>query len=182
MLIAEEKKKDNLPEYILYMWQVEDFIRACDFDMECVNKQRVLPFNVSEDLQKQVYDWYENLLVMMQKEQIREKGHLQILKNSVEELTELHFALLHKQNDPKYRQLFMTAAQGLLEMRQRSHSKQEVGDIEVAFTAMYGILMLRLSGKEVRKETLKAVQPISQLLAYLGKCYKDEEEKLLQIS
>ncbi len=180
MLIAQEKKKENLAEYILYMWQVEDFIRACGFDMQVVAKQRVEPFNVSGDLKQQIYDWYENLLVMMQKEQIQQKGHLQILKNDVAELTDLHFALLHKKHDPQYRQLFTTAAQTLLEMRQNSKVGDEVSDIEVALTTLYGILLLRLSGKEVSKETLGAIQPISKLLAYLSQAYKKEEDELLK--
>lgn len=178
MLIAQEKKHENLAEYILYMWQVEDFIRACEFDMKCIEKQRVNPFNVSGDLKKQIYDWYENLLVMMQKEKIEEKGHLQILKNNVNELTELHFVLLHKTHDPKYSQLFTAAAQTLLEMRENSKVSNEVSDVEIALTTLYGILLLRLSGKEISKETLQGIQPISKLLAYLSKAYKKMEEEL----
>lgn len=180
MLIAQEKKKENLPEYILYMWQIEDFIRACEFDMQKIKKQRINLYTIEESTKEEMFQWYENLMVMMQKEQIMEKGHLQILQNNVNELTELHFALLHKKNDPKYRQLFINAAQGLLEIRQRSKVDDNTGDIEVTFIAMYGILMLRLSQKEINKETLQAVKPISKLLAYLGKCYNEEEDKLLQ--
>lgn len=180
MLIAQEKKKENLAEYILYMWQVEDFIRACEFDMQCVEKQRVAPFNVSGDVKKEIYDWYENLLVMMQKEKIEEKGHLQILQNNVAELTELHFTLLHKMNDLHYRQLFTTTAQTLLEMRQNSKVSNEVSDIEVALTTLYGVLLLRLSGKGVSRETLQGIQPISTLLAYLSNTYKKVEEELLK--
>ena len=34
MYIAEQLKKKNVSEYLLYMWQVEDLIRAnaCDID------------------------------------------------------------------------------------------------------------------------------------------------------
>lgn len=178
MLIAQEKKKENLAEYILYMWQVEDFIRACEFDMKCVDKQRIEAFNVSGDLKKEIYDWYENLLIMMQKEQIQEKGHLQILQNNVAELTDLHFALLHKTENPHYRQLFTATAQTLLEMRQNSKVENEVSDIEVALTTLYGILLLRLSGKEVSKATMQSIQSISRLLAYLATAYKKTEEEL----
>lgn len=179
MLIAQEKKKENLAEYILYMWQVEDFIRACEFNMEVIHQQRVVPFAVSGDLQQQIYDWYENLLVMMQKEQIVKEGHLQMLKNNIAELTDLHFALLHKAHDPQYQQLFMATAQTLLEMRQNSKVGNEVSDIQVALTTLYGILLLRLSGKEISKETQGGVQPISKLLSYLSAAYKKEEQKLL---
>lgn len=179
MLIAQQKKKENIVEYVLYMWQVEDFIRACEFDMQLVEKQRVAPFNVSGDLKQQIYDWYENLLVMMQKEKIEEKGHLQILKNNIAELTDLHFTLLNKVHDPQYKQLFMGTAQTLLEMRQNSKVNNEVSDIEVALTTLYGILLLRLSGKEISKATSQSIQPISKLLSYLASAYNKAEEELL---
>lgn len=35
----------------------------------------------------------------MQKEKVEEKGHIQALKNTVDELTELHFFLLHQAHD-----------------------------------------------------------------------------------
>lgn len=179
MLIAQQKKKENIVEYVLYMWQVEDFIRACEFDMQLVEKQRVEPFNVSGDLKQHIYDWYENLLVMMQKEKIEKKGHLQILKNNIAELTDLHFALLNKVHDPQYKQLFIETAQTLLEMRQNSKVDNEVSDIEVALTTLYGILLLRLSGKEISKETSQGIQPISKLLSYLASAYSKAEEELL---
>ncbi len=176
MLIAQEKKEENLAEYILYMWQVEDFIRSCDFNMGEIGKKRVQLFNVSGDLKQKIYDWYENLLVMMQKEHIEKKGHLQILKNNIAQLTDLHFALLHKKHDLKYQQLFTACSQTLWEMRQNSKVEDTVCDIQVALTTLYGILLLRLSGKQISKETLGAIQPISKLLAYLSKAYQKEEE------
>ncbi len=178
MLIAKEKKKENLAEYILYMWQVEDFIRACNFDIQEVEKQRIAMFNVSTDLKQEVYDWYENILVMMQKENIQAQGHLQILKNDIAELTDLHFALLHKRNDLKYKELFTASAQTLLEMRQKSKANYEASDVEIALTTLYGILLLRLSGKKISKETLGAIRPISRLLAYLSQAYKKIEAEL----
>ena len=32
MIIARQKRKENIAEYLLYMWQVEDLIRANKFD------------------------------------------------------------------------------------------------------------------------------------------------------
>ena len=34
MIIARQKRKENIAEYLLYMWQVEDLIRANKFDMD----------------------------------------------------------------------------------------------------------------------------------------------------
>jgi len=37
MFITQQKKKENIAKYILYMWQIEDVIRAYNFDIESIN-------------------------------------------------------------------------------------------------------------------------------------------------
>lgn len=179
MLIAQEKKKKNLAEYILYMWQVEDFIRACNFDMKQITEQRILPLSNNKEEEKKLYDWYENLLLMMQNESIREKGHLQILKNNVAELTDIHNRLLFNKNG-KYLSLYTTAQQTLEEFRLKSKQGNNTSDVEVALTALYTVLMLKIGGKTVSKDTLQAIQPFSQLLAFLSATYNKEQKELLQ--
>lgn len=34
MYISQQLKQQNIAEYLLYMWQIEDLIRANGFDME----------------------------------------------------------------------------------------------------------------------------------------------------
>ena len=41
MLIARQKKQENIAEYLLYMWQVEDIIRACGGDIDLI-RQRII--------------------------------------------------------------------------------------------------------------------------------------------
>ena len=38
MIIARRKRKENIAEYLLYMWQVEDLIRANNFDMDSIRR------------------------------------------------------------------------------------------------------------------------------------------------
>ena len=49
MLIAREKRKSNVAEYILYMWQVEDMLRAMQMDIELVNRNVVSQFGGQPD-------------------------------------------------------------------------------------------------------------------------------------
>jgi len=58
MLIAQQKLKDNIAEYILYMWQVEDMIRACNMDIEVIQERIVNPMVDDEDIRKQIRSWY----------------------------------------------------------------------------------------------------------------------------
>ena len=34
MYIASQKRKENIAEYLLYMWQIEDMIRANGLDID----------------------------------------------------------------------------------------------------------------------------------------------------
>ena len=38
MLVAEKLRQENIAEYLLYMWQVEDLIRTCKFDLDTILK------------------------------------------------------------------------------------------------------------------------------------------------
>ena len=78
MLIAREKKKNNIAEYILYMWQLEDMLRALKLDMEQVDRYLVAGFQADERTSKEIHDWYDNLIAIMQKEKYGyDKGYSQ---------------------------------------------------------------------------------------------------------
>ncbi len=175
MLIARAKKKSNIAEYILYMWQVEDMLRAFGLDMQKVKEQVVDRFQVDEATAKEMYDWYDNLAEMMRKEKIEGQGHLQVVKNNVNELVEMHFFLL--QNDMRYRQLVTMATGNLVEFRAKSGAGEEVSDVELALNGLYGHLLLRLQKKEIHPQTQTAMESFSRMLAYLAVKYKEQEEQ-----
>lgn len=176
MLIAREKRKSNVAEYILYMWQLEDMLRAMRLDMQLVNQNVVSRFEVGDDVRKEISDWYDNLIEMMKKEEVTKSGHIQVVKNMVNELTELHYHLLHNVQDVKYKQLFMMAANNLLDYRRKTNLPEEVSDVELALHALYGYLMLKLQKKEINSQTTMAMETFSRMLAYLTLKYKEVEE------
>lgn len=177
MIIAQEKRKTNLAEYILYMWQVEDILRAYKFDIEAVDKNIISQFKQDDEKHQEIRAWYENLIEMMKIEKVEERGHLQILKNNVNELFDFHMHLLNNKKDATYIGLFEKAAGNISEFRQKSQAKEENNDIEVCLTALYGILMLKLQQKEISKETIAAVTTFSQLISDLTAKYKAFEEE-----
>lgn len=179
MLIAREKKKSNIAEYILYMWQVEDMLRGLGLDMRRVKEAVIDRFNVDEAIAREMYDWYDNLIEMMRREKVEQKGHIQVLKNNVEELAELHYFLLQKANDPRYRQIVTMAAGNLVDFRTKSGAGNEVSDVELALNALYGQLMLRLQKKEIHPQTAQAMESFSKMISYVTACYhkRENEEK-----
>lgn len=176
MLIAREKKKSNIAEYILYMWQIEDMLRAMGLDIRQVDEHVVSAFQSDERTWQEIRDWYDNLIAMMRQEKVEQKGHVQVLKNTVDELTELHFYLLHKAYDRRYQQLVTVAASNLVEFRRKAGVDDSVSDVELALNGLYGNLLLRLQRKEVNPETAQAMETFSRMIAYLAARYKQMEE------
>lgn len=100
MFIAQELRKKNIAEYLLYMWQVEDTIRAFDCSLTRIKREYIERFDLSEEQKEEEIDWYGNLIRMMNQEGCREKGHLQINKVTLQMLIELHSQLLQSSKFP----------------------------------------------------------------------------------
>lgn len=177
MIVAREKKKDNIAEYLLYMWQVEDMLRALGLDMAQVDQYVVSRYATDEQTRHEIHDWYDNLIAIMKQERVEKQGHIQALKNTMDELTELHFFLLHQAHDFRYQQLVTAAAANLVEYRRRSQAGDDVSDPELAMQGLYGNLLLRLQKKEIHPETAVAMDTFSKMIAYLAARYKQREEE-----
>lgn len=175
MLIARQKRSENIAEYILYMWQVEDIIRACHLDIDVVRAALVDKFDQPDEVKSEMVAWYANLIEMMRVEKVEEKGHLQIVKNYVEDANSLHLELLREPKEIQYNALFFKTLPCLVDFRKKLGVGAEVDDVELSLDALYGVLMLRLQKREVTAETQEAVKQIGQFLALLSAKYKAAE-------
>ena len=174
MITASIKKKENIAEYLLYMWQIEDLIRANDFDIDKIQANIIDKYkDISQQQRKEMRDWYESLIDMMRMEGVTEKGHLQINKNVIIALEDLHKQLMADQKFATYTAQFYHTLPIIVELRSKS-GENKVNEIETCFNALYGLLLLRLQGKEISEETLKATQQISKFLAVLSMYYKKD--------
>ncbi|RHO62345.1 DUF4924 family protein [Coprobacter fastidiosus] len=180
MIIASQKRKENIAEYLLYMWQIEDIIRAYKLDIDTIDEQIVSKYNVPDDKKKEIREWYESLIDMMRREGVVESGHLQLNKNVIIDLTDLHLALLKSPKEPFYGATFFKTLPYIVELRAKTGDKQ-VGEIETCFNALYGILMLRLQKKEISEQTQAAMKQISTFLALLSEKYKQEKAGDLEL-
>ena len=94
MIIAQKKRKENIAEYLLYMWQVEDLIRAVGVTIEGVETHLLPRYQVDESTKAEIRTWYSELIDMMRSEGKTENGHLDINRIILMQLEELHRALL----------------------------------------------------------------------------------------
>lgn len=181
MYISRQLKQQNIAEYLLYMWQVEDLIRANGCDIGQIRRNVVDTYPSLTDPQRQeLTQWYEDLINMMHDEGVMQKGHLQINKNIIVWLTDLHLRLLRSPKFPYYSAAYYKALPFIVELRAKGVDR-DVPELETCFDAMYGVWMLKLQKKEVSEDTQKAVKAISDLLAMLAGYYIKEKKGELDL-
>lgn len=131
MYIAKQLKEKNIAEYLLYMWQVEDLLRANHLDLEELKTNYISKFNPTPQQEKELTEWYGNLIEMMRSEQVQEKGHLQINKNIIILLTDLHLQLLGSPKFPFYSAAYYKVLPYIVEIRARNNKRDEIGRAHV---------------------------------------------------
>ncbi len=171
MFIAQKLKKENICEYILYMWQVEDLIRAFGLDLETINTRIIKPYPVSETDRKTLFEWYESLIEMMRLENIQENGHLQLNKNVISGLDELHALILKSRKDAGYAAKFYHVIPFINQLRTQQNNST-LSDIELCFNFQYVIMLLRMKKTEISAETLQAQTEISKFMVLLAKSHQ----------
>lgn len=176
MLIARQKKQENIAEYLLYMWQLEDILRSYALDIDKVSQSLVDPVYSTEEERKEARDWYEGLIMMMNSEGIQQEGHLQINKNLIIDLTDLHLRLLKDPKESTYIGVYYNTLPHIVALRAKS-GDSEAPEIETCFTALYGYLLLKLQQREISGETQAAITQIIGLLRHLSAKYKQVEEE-----
>lgn len=181
MFTASEKRKQNIAEYLLYMWQIEDIIRANGLDIDRIKANVIDRYEgLTDDQRRQMTEWYESLIDMMRREGVTEKGHLQLNRNVIVQLVDLHQALLRDPQFAEYTAEFYRTLPYIVELRAKSGDERP-GEIEACFNALYGMLMLRLQGKEISEPTRQAIAQISKFIALLAHNFKlDEADQLFK--
>lgn len=181
MLIAKKLKQENIAEYLLYMWQVEDIIRANNLDIDAIQKAIIDQFDQPESVKNEIRSWYEGLIEMMRREDKKEKGHLVINENSIRDLTDLHLQLLKTPSENEYITTYYKTLPFIVELRSKSQDKG-TPELETCFAALYGFLLMRLKQNEISGETQAAISQISSLIRILSQKYKDYNEGKLELN
>jgi hypothetical protein len=180
MKVAKQLKDTNVAEYLLYMWQLEDTLRAYDCDADRLRDEYVSRFDYSEEDRRTEAQWLSDLCRMMREEGKVEHGHLQINQGTLSLLTDLHLQLLQSPKHPFYSAAYYKALPYIVEVRSRS-GHTDAPELENCFEVLYGTMLLRLQKKEISKETQEAVTKISHLLALLADAWRKERAGELEL-
>lgn len=170
MLIAKEKEKTNIAEYILYMWQIEDLVRFNEFDLDKIYSTIINKFNVSDDVKAEMKLWYKNLIEQMMKQGIFEKGHLDFVNARVEELNNLHNSLLTTLQDKNYQHQYLKTSENIKSLMEKSNNNAK-NEIHACLIGLYGFLVLKLKNEQIGEATKEAINSFSALLAILTNKY-----------
>jgi len=149
-------KKENIAEYILYLWQMEDYLRA---------------FPQHAEATQELHDLNE----MMHREGIIESGHLALANNALSELEDLHTTLLN--DDARYRAAIIRL-QPSLNLLKAKTDRPTMSDIEACLLLLYQIMLLKLQKREITPQTASVQQQATQVLTFLSRTYHDDQTTL----
>ena len=167
MFVAQQLRQTNRAELLLYMWQVEDIVRAYDADLDKLKAGYLTRFEVEGEARAALEEWYGNLCRMMREEDKTKTGHLQVVENILVGLEDRHRELLESEEGEAYRAQYYKVLPFVVELRAKHGSDAPADEIRTCFEFLYGLMLLKLQRKEVSEDTQKAAAEISNLLKFL---------------
>ena len=177
MLIALQKRKENIAEYILYLWQVEDLLRALQFSPEAIYSTLVARIEGADEQQKEnIFNWYMQIVELLRKEGKEAQGHIDHTLHLVNDLHNLHLQLMKLPVGEHYRATYARLAAELPRLR-TIMDNDDMSDTELCFRALYAAMLYRIkgSGERAIEDTLAVISPaIGELAAIHGKVERGE--------
>ncbi len=174
MFIAHQLKQNNMAEYLLYMWQVEDIIRAFGADIDAIDSQFISTMRLNKEQHREEREWYESLIDMMRREGVVRKGHIQLIKNILIDLQDCHLRLMNDGKDAFYIAKYYQILPSLSLLKSKSDNPA-MSDLEICFVFLYGIMNLRRQHKEISKDTEQTAHKIADFIGSLAKQYNKQD-------
>lgn len=180
MDISRQLRAQNVAEYILYLWQLEDLFRSLQFSPEAIFSQFVAPRKeLSPDEQRTLHGWYIDMCDLLEKEGKRQSGHAQHTLHLIADLNDLHLRLKELPIGARYRALLVPLDEALPDLRESAgDAARGISDIELCFRALYGAILYRLKGDSGRgavEDTLAFISPvIAELASIYGRAERGE--------
>lgn len=170
MIVAKSLRKSNIVEYILYMWHIEEIILANGLNFFDLDQKVISKYKQPAELVAEIRNWYRQLINQMINEDLQEGEHLKFIQEIMFQLNDLHIQLLNDLQEEKYIEFYRLSQPILKDLRHKSH-KENITEIELCLNALYGVMLLRMQGKEIGANTAEAIAVISKMMSYLGSRY-----------
>ncbi len=174
MYIAIEKRRENIAEYILYLWQLEDLLRALQMSPEAIYSQLVKPQKLTADKEQELLIWYMGIVNLLKEENKEEHGHLLHTLHLISDLHNQHLQLMQLPIGANYRGIYTKLQPELPRLRELL-SANEMSDIELCFRALYAVMLYRIKG-EKKGSIDDVIEVVSPVIAELVKIYIQVEK------
>lgn len=175
MDIAKAKRRENIAEYILYLWQLEDLLRALQFSPEAVFSTLIEPRKDISEEQKTVFlMWYMDIANLLREEGKEEKGHLEHTLHLIGDMHNLHLQLLKLPVGEHYRKTFARLESELPRLREVL-GNPGMSDTELCFRALYAAMLYRIKGEGEKSAVADTIEYISPVIAELADTYRRVE-------
>ena len=152
MTLSESKKKAHIVEYILFLWQIEDLVRAADFNPAVLENWAEDTANQEGTDPEKEKEWIVALAADLRSQGKMEQGHASSVSEPLVELAHLHEMLLGPLEDLRYKEAFETAEPMIKELSAKQPGPSG-HPVEQLLIALYGWLMLRMKKQAVSAET-----------------------------
>lgn len=172
MYIARAKRKENIAEYILYLWQLEDLMRALQFSPEAIWSQLVAA-QVQGDAEKQndLMMWYVDFGSLLREEGKAQSGHLDHTMHLIADLQSLADDLQKAPTGKHFRELSARIQPELSRLRELT-GKDDISDIELCFRALYAAMLYRIKGDKTKESSISdVIELVSPLIGELSRIF-----------
>lgn len=180
--VSQRSREESIASYLLYMWQVEDTLRALDFDPDRIRRYVAEGYRCTPEEQSRVVQWYLALAEEMKQEGIVTGGHLRRLREQVTTLEQLASRLLKTPSETLFATLYYAALPAIVQLRDKGgEGAKAQGEVETALTGLYGYVTLRERGEEVSLSTFEAMKQLAAFLNILSDRFRLLEEGRLEL-
>ncbi len=168
MKLSSQKRKENVAEYILFMWQLTDLLRTVKFDESRIRELLVDPLKLPESEAEAELQWYRDYCRIIHEEGKEQGGFPSITLYLIGELHDFHQRLLKEPDQDTYRMLAFNATPAIVSFREKV-PQQLANDMEYCFYALYSKLLMGMQKKEISQQTADSFAEIAKMVGYLAK-------------
>lgn len=182
MYIALTKRRENIAEYILYLWQLEDLLRALQFSPEAIYSKLVEPTNEADpEKRNSLLMWYLDIAALLREEDKAQSGHLNHTLHLLNDLQDLHNELMRAPAGVRYRELFERLQPELPRLRD-ALGKENMSDVELMFRTLYAAMLYRIKGDKTKESSITdVIELVSPVVGELARIFHLSERGELDI-
>ncbi len=168
MVLAEKKKRENISEYIVYMYQTELLVRNFAFDIGKIRAlvvEHIKDENLDKAGKEELVFWYQEIISKMLNEELGKEGHLKEVQDIVQQLSDLSLNL--QVNEKAYFDVFNLARPFIRASIQASEGLIK-DPIQACLNGVFGLLIARMNGTEVGAKQMEAIEHFGNVLSVLS--------------